>query len=92
MRDVFAIQDEIARSIVQALEVSLSAREKEALGRASPPDVRAYDYYLRGRKFFYLYSRRGMRFALELYSRAIEKDPAYARAYAGIAQCCAFLY
>ena len=92
MRDVFAIQDEIARSIVQALEVSLSAREKEALGRASPPDVQAYDYYLRGRKFFYLYSRRGMRFALELYSRAIEKDPAYARAYAGIAQCCAFLF
>ncbi len=92
MRDVFAIQDEIAQSIVQALEVSLSAREKDALRRAAAPDVQAYDYYLRGRKFFYLYSRRGMRFALELYSGAIEKDPAYARAYAGIAQCCAFLY
>jgi tetratricopeptide (TPR) repeat protein len=92
MRDVFAIQDEIAQSIVRALEVSLSAGERAALRRPAPPDIRAYDYYLRGRKFFYLYSRRGMRFAQELYSRAIERDPAYARAYAGIAQCCAFLY
>ncbi len=63
-----------------------------AWARPRPPDVQAYDYYLRGRKFFYQYSRRGMQFALELYSRAIEQDPSYARAYAGIAQCCAFLY
>jgi serine/threonine protein kinase/Tfp pilus assembly protein PilF len=92
MRDVFAIQDEIAQSIARALEVSLPAGERAGRGAPSPPDVQAYDYYLRGRKFFYLYSRRGMQFALELYSRAIERDASYARAYAGIAQCCAFLY
>jgi serine/threonine protein kinase/cytochrome c-type biogenesis protein CcmH/NrfG len=92
MEDIFKIQDDIAQSIVKALEVSLSSVEQAALGKPSTSDVKAYDYYLRGRKFFYLYSRRGMQFALELYSRAIEQDPRFARAYAGIAQCSAFLF
>jgi len=91
-QDVFAIQDEIAQSIVRALEVSLTASERAALGRSATTDVQAYDYYLRGRKYFYLYSRKGMLFAQELYSRAVEQDPDYARAYAGMAQCSAFLY
>jgi TolB-like protein/Flp pilus assembly protein TadD len=92
MKDVFAIQDEIAESIVQALKLSLSAQERKALQKPSTSDIQAYDYYLRARKFFYLYSSKAMQFALELFSRAIEQDPAYARAYAGIADCCAFLY
>jgi adenylate cyclase len=92
MEDIFSIQDDIAQSIVRALEVNLSSVEQAALGKPSASDVKAYDYYLRGRKFFYQYSRKGMRFALELYSRAIEEDPGFARAYAGIAQCSAFLF
>jgi tetratricopeptide (TPR) repeat protein len=92
MEDIFTIQDDIAQSIVKALEVSLSSVEQAALGKPSTSDVKAYDYYLRGRKFFYQYSRKGMRFALELYSHAIEQDPQFARAYAGIAQCSAFLF
>ena len=92
MEDIFTIQDDIAQSIVKALEVSLSSVEQAALGKPSTSDVQAYDYYLRGRKFFYQYSRKGMRFALDLYSRAIEQDPGFARAYAGIAQCSAFLF
>jgi serine/threonine protein kinase/Tfp pilus assembly protein PilF len=92
MQDVFAIQDEIAQSIVRALELGLSSGERALLGKPSTRDVRAYDYYLHGRKYFYLYSRKGMQFAQELYARAIEQDPRYARAYAGIAQCSAFLF
>ena len=92
MEDIFTIQDDIAQSIVKALEVSLSSVEQAALGKPSTSDAKAYDYYLRGRKFFYQYSRKGMRFALELYSRAIEQDQGFARAYAGIAQCSAFLF
>ena len=92
MEDIFTIQDDIAQSIVKALEVSLSSVEQAALGKPTTSDVKAYDYYLRGRKFFYQYSRKGMQFALELYSRAIEQDPQFARAYAGIAQCAAFLF
>jgi tetratricopeptide (TPR) repeat protein len=55
-------------------------------------DVEAYDYYLRGRKFFYKLDRKSFEHAREMYSRAIEIDPAYALAYAGIADCCSFLY
>ena len=92
MRDVFAVQDEIAQNVVAALQVTLSSSEKEALQKLATSDLDAYDCYLRGRKFFYRYDKRGIAFALELFERAIEIDPAYARAYAGVADCCAYLY
>ena len=92
MQDVFAVQDEIARCVVQALGVRLSEAERETLGKPAAADVRAFDYYLQARKFFYQYSRKSMRFARELLERAIALDPAYARAWSGVADCCAFLY
>ncbi len=92
MKDVFAIQDEIAENIVSALEVTLSPRERRAIQNVATRDVHAYDYYLRGRKFFYQLDRRSFEFARQMYSRAIEIDPAYALAYAGIADCCSFLF
>jgi adenylate cyclase len=90
LKDVFAIQDEIARNIVATLKITLSP--KESLKKAPTSDLQAYDYYLRGRQFFYRYTRKGMEFALKMFSQAIELDPEFARAYAGIADCCSFLY
>jgi len=92
MTDVFAIQEEIARSVAEALRVTLSAGERTALGQPAARDVRAYDYYLRGRKFYFQYRRRSAEFALEMFERAIEIDSGYARAYAGVADCAAFLF
>lgn len=92
MKDVFAIQDEIAESIVDALEVTLSPKERRAIQNVATRDVEAYDYYLRGRKYFYQLNRKSFEFAREMYSKAIEIDPSYALAYAGIADCCSFLY
>jgi non-specific serine/threonine protein kinase len=92
LEDVFAIQDEIAQSIAQALEVVLSEKEKLAIGKAPTDNVQAYDYYLRGRQFFHQFRRKGFEFAQQMFERAIEIDPTYARAYAGIADCCSFLY
>ena len=92
MEDVFAVQDEIARCVVHALGVRLTEAERETLGKPAAADVRAFDYYLQARKFFYQYSRKSMRFARELLERAIALDPAYARAWSGVADCCAFLY
>jgi len=92
MRDVFAVQDEIAQNVVAALQVTLSSSEKEALQKLATSDLDAYDCYLRGRKFFYRYDKRGVAFARELFERAIDIDPAYARAYAGVADCWAYLY
>jgi serine/threonine protein kinase/Flp pilus assembly protein TadD len=92
MEDVFAIQDEIAQSIAAALKVMLTASEKEAIAKAPTADVKAYDYYLRGRQFFYQFRRRGYDFARQMFTRAIEIDPGYARAYAGVADCYSYLY
>ena len=92
MEDVFAIQDEIAQSIARALQVALSDQEKQAIAKAPTTNVEAYDYYLRGRQFFHQFRRKGFEFAQQMFERAIEIDPTYARAYAGIADCCSFLY
>ncbi|MBW2278488.1 MAG: tetratricopeptide repeat protein, partial [Deltaproteobacteria bacterium] len=91
MEDIFAIQDEIAESIVKAMEVTLSPRERRAIQNVATRDVGAYDFYLRGRKFFYGFDRKNFDFARRMYGKAIELDPTYALAYAGIADCCSFL-
>jgi len=92
LEDIFAIQDEIVQSIAKALRVMLTEKEKRAIAKAPTVDVKAYDYYLRGRQFFHQFRRRGYDFARQLFQRAIEIDPGYARAYAGIADCYSYLY
>ena len=92
LEDVFAIQDEIAGNIVKALRVVLSEDEKRAIERAPTENVQAYEYYLRGRQYFHQWSRTGIQYARRMFERAIEVDPKFAMAYAGIADCCAFLY
>jgi serine/threonine protein kinase/Tfp pilus assembly protein PilF len=90
MEDVFAIQDDIAESIVRALRVILADSERKAI-KARTRDVRAYEYYLRGRQYFD-FRRKSMEYALEMFRRAIEIDPEYASAYAGIADSSCILY
>ena len=92
LRDVFAIQQEIARNVVRALRVTLSPQESGALAEVPTSQVQAYDYYLRGRNFFYRYGRNDIEFALQLFSRAVELDPEYALAYAGQADCWSYIY
>jgi len=92
LRDIFAVQDDIARRVAEALEITLTSKERDAFKRPATSDLAAYDFYLRGRQFYYLYNRRGVTFARDLFSRAIELDATYARAHAGVADCECFLY
>jgi len=92
IEDVFAIQEEIANSIAQALKVELTDEEKHAIERTPTHSIEAYDYYLRGRRFFYRHTRKYTNHAIEMFSRAIEKDSTYARAYAGKADCHSYLF
>jgi len=92
MEDVFAIQDEIAQNIARALKIVLTEEEKAAIEKKETRDVQAYDYYLRGRQFFHQLRRKGFDFARQMFARAIVIDPGYARAYAGVADCCSLLY
>jgi serine/threonine protein kinase/Flp pilus assembly protein TadD len=92
MEDVFAIQDEIAQNIVKALRVILSEDEKRAIEKVPTANVEAYECYLRGRQFFHQFQKSALEFARQMFTRAIEIDPTYALAYAGMADSCSLLY
>lgn len=92
LEDVFAIQDEIAQNIARALRVMLTENEKRAIEKVPTNKVQAYDYYLRGRRSFNQMRRKGLEFARQMFARAVVIDPGYAHAYAGVADCCSFLY
>ena len=83
--DVFAIQDEIAGNIVEALQLTLSPVEQQALRSERTTDFKAYEYYLRGRGHYRRRTRADFESAREMFSKAIEIDSGYALAWAGLA-------
>ncbi len=92
LEDVFAIQDDIASSIVDTLKVKLSQQQRHALQYLATSNAQAYDFYLRGHKYFYEMTRRGFQHAIAMYQQAIELDPGYAAAWAGMADAYSELY
>ena len=92
LKGVFAIQKEIAESVVKAFRLTLDEEEEQAIVRQPTDNIEAYEYYLRGRRQFFMLNRHGWEQAREMFSRAIELDPDYALAYAGLADCFSFLY
>lgn len=85
MEDIFAIQDEIAFAIVDTLKVKLLQDERvEMIGRPTG-DLEAYNLYLRGRYFWNKRTKKGLEKGLKCFEQAIERDPQYAPAYAGLA-------
>lgn len=91
IEDVFAIETEIAQNVAAALRVLLGEDERRALRPAEPSDIRAYEYYLRGRQYFHQMRKKKLRYAIAMYEKAVEIDPGYALAYAGIAEASAVL-
>ena len=92
LTDIFAIQDEITRAIVEQLTVKLLPQEKKSIERPQTDNIEAYTYYLRGREFLHRHTKSYYQVARRMFTRAIELDPRYARAYAGIAACDSFLF
>jgi tetratricopeptide (TPR) repeat protein len=72
--------------------VILSEGEKLAMGKVQTVDIDAYHYYLRGRKFFHEHRRKSLEYSVQMYEKAIESDPQYALAYAGVAIASSLLY
>ena len=85
LKDVFAVQDEISRSIADALGAQMSEVAATTQPDRGTSDEVAYDLYLRGRHFFEERGEQGLRRALDLFTQATKRDPKFARAYAGIA-------
>jgi TolB-like protein/Tfp pilus assembly protein PilF len=88
--DVFAIQSEIAQAVTGALRIKLRANTE--IRQPSTRSLAAYDDYLRGRQHLYAYTEGGTRKAIEYFERALEKDPEFARAHAGIADAYTLWY
>jgi len=85
LRDILALQRELARSIAKEIKVVVSPEEQARLAQVHPINPEAYQFYLKGR---YLWNKRtgeDLKKALEYFEQAIEKDPDYALAYAGMA-------
>lgn len=91
MKDIFAIEDEIADQIGHALKVALAKPKDRTAESHDLTDVQAHEFYLQGRQFIHHHRRKAFEVALQLFSQAIEINPGYARAYAGIADCHSFL-
>jgi serine/threonine protein kinase/Tfp pilus assembly protein PilF len=92
MKDVFEVQDEIARKIAEALRVTLSPQELEALAIKPTENLQAYDLYLRGKRYARRQTRQDLEFALQMFENAVSIDPSFALAYAACANACAMFY
>ena len=87
LTDIFAIQDEITKSIVDQLKVRLLPEEQAVIGQAPTENIEAYNLYLKGREHFHNPTKAFLLLARQMFVRATELDPGFARAYAGIANC-----
>jgi serine/threonine protein kinase/Flp pilus assembly protein TadD len=92
MKDVFEVQDEMARKIAEALRVTLSPEELEAMAVKPTENLQAYDLYLRGKSYARRQTRQDLEFALQMFDNGVATDPSFALAYAASANACAMLY
>jgi adenylate cyclase len=82
LTDIFEVQDEMTRTIVEALEIKLTKKEQTLIQDRGTDNLKAYDLYIRGREVFYQFSKDAVSQARQLFHEAIKADPAYAQAYA----------
>jgi TolB-like protein/Tfp pilus assembly protein PilF len=85
MTNILSLQREVAQAIVREVEVAVTPEEKEHLEQARPVDPEAYEAYLKGRFHWHKITPDHLETALQYFKRAMEKDPSYARAHAGVA-------
>lgn len=90
--DVFAVQDQIAASIASALQVSLNPQDRVLMQRGQTRSLEAYDYYLRGLSYFHAFSWRTLEYSRQMFLKAIEIDPGFGRAWAGLAYAAGYIY
>jgi tetratricopeptide (TPR) repeat protein len=85
--DVLALQSQVARAIAGQIKIQLAPQEQQRFERAHPVNPEAFDAYLRGRYFWNRKTEERLPRAIDYFQQAIAKDPAYAPAYAGLADC-----
>ena len=83
---LFATLEDIIQGVATALQLSAPRRARRAV------DLEAYEFFLRGRHFYFRFSRQGMGFAAQMFRRALDIDSEFASAWAGLADCAAYSY
>lgn len=91
LRDILALQSEVAGAIAQQIRVKLTPQQHARLGQAAPVNAEAYENYLKGRFFWNKRTVEGHQRAIEFFERALALDPNYEPAYAGLADAYALL-
>lgn len=92
LADVFDIQEQVSKQIVDALMLRLTPTEKVVLTKRATVNPEAFDFNLRARDFLYQRNKNKLKIAIQLFEKAIELDPRYANAYAGLGEAYATLY
>ena len=92
LEDIFDLQNEVSQKIVDALKISLTDSERQLLTEKPTDDLRAYDFYMRGRELLYLKGRRNTERAIEMFENAVTIDPNFASSYAGLAEAYSSMY
>jgi len=92
IEDVFGIQEQVSKKIVKSLQLKLSPKEKVALSKRATLNSEAHMANLKAREFLFRYTKSYLLLAIDLFQKAIDLDPKYAAAYAGMAEACALLY
>jgi len=85
--DLFSIQDEISFAIADKLKVNLLGEERQGLKKHYTEKIEAYNFYLKGRYFWNKRTGDSLKMSIKYFEQAIEVDPGYALAYAGLADC-----
>lgn len=90
--DIFDLQSEVAQRVAAALKVSLSDADTATLARKPTDDVRAYDFYMRGREYLNRRGKANTEAAIRMFELALEIDTGFSAAHAGLGEACTYMY
>jgi serine/threonine protein kinase/tetratricopeptide (TPR) repeat protein len=90
--DIFELQNEASHKIVEALRVSLTEAEKASMAKKPTDDLRAYDFYMRGREYLNRRGRKNTEAAIRMFENALAIDADFAAAFSGLGEACASMY
>jgi serine/threonine protein kinase/tetratricopeptide (TPR) repeat protein len=92
LKDVFEVQSDVSQKVAQALEIRLTVTQIQRIEKRPTISIKAYDYYLRGRDYYWRLGKEDLEFATQMFERALQVDPQYALAYAGLADIYVYKY
>ncbi len=92
VEDIFDLQTEVSQKIADALKITLSDSEKASLARKPTNDMRAYDFYMRGREYLSKRGRKNNEMAISMFENALAIDPDFASVFSGLTEAYSYMY